>query len=386
MSPLAAPATDDLAEIAELVVTWSGVVLGGFALLMAILTVLFVGAGFFGIRELRSIRRTGADARRELEQQKTVAQTVKSDTDRAMKAANDLSEEATSLLDRARTAVDLTETQTEQVRQLSARLQTQIQDLDQRMNTMVEVSYLFNQGEEAYHEGQYDKAVEFLHRALQLQPKNARVRYRLGRALTNLGRDEEALTQLTTAMADGHDPAHGERGLAWLFRHSDPARADEHAERALAAAPRSAANWNCAGLLRRDQEDYPRARKAHQKARDLEPNTITTPFYLALLDAQAGRLPRAQQWSEEAVTALDVESRARIFNIWAVVIRWSDLVLRDRLDEADRYAGELAETCPSRRRAVEVGTHMRFLLRALDHTDLEERYLHALERKWGRRR
>ena len=275
-STLAADSTDDLAEIAELVVTWSGVVLGGFALLMAILTVLFVGAGFFGVRELRSIRRTGADARRELDQQKAIAQDVTSNTNRAIKAAEDLSEEANSLLDRARTAVDLTETQTEQVRQLSSRLQTQIHDLDQRMNTLVEVSYLFNQGEDAYTEGQYDKAVEFLRRALQLQPRNARVRYRLGRALTNLGRDDEALIELTTAMEDGHGPEHGERGLAWLFRHSDPALADEHAERAVSAAPQNAANWNCVGLLRRDQEDYDGSRKAHQKAHDLEPNNITT--------------------------------------------------------------------------------------------------------------
>lgn len=384
--PIAAPSTDDLAEIAELVVTWSGVVLGGFALLMAILTVLFVGAGFFGVRELRSIRRTGADARRELDQQKAIAQDVTSNTNRAIKAAEDLSEEANSLLGRARTAVDMTEVQTEQVRQLSARLQAQIQELDQRMNTMVEMSYLFNQGEEAYHEGQYDKAVEFLRRALQIQPKNARVRYRLGRALTNLGRDDEALTELTTAMADGHDPEHSERGLAWLFRHTDPARADEHAERALSAAPRNAANWNCVGLLRRDQEDFDGARKAHQKAHDLEPNTITTPFYLALLAAHAGQPARAQQWSEEAVNLLDVERRARIFNIWSAVIRWSDLVLRDELTEADRYATELVETCPSRRRALEISGHMRFLLRALDHTDLETRYLHGLETKWRTRR
>lgn len=384
--PLAAPATDDLAEIAELIVTWSGVVLGGFALLMAILTVLFVGAGFFGIRELRSIRKTGADARRELDAQKALARDVMSDTDRAVQAAEDLSSEATSLLDRARTAVDMTETQTEQVRQLSARLQLQIQDLDQRMNTMVEVSYLFNQGEEAYTEGQYDKAVEFLHRALQLQPKNARVRYRLGRALTNLGREEEAERELSTAMADGHGPEHGERGLAWLFRHADPARADEHAERAVSAAPRNAANWNCVGLLRRDQEDFDGARKAHQKAHDLEPNAITTPFYLALLAAQAGQLPRALQWSEEAITLLDGERRARITNIWATVIRWSDLVLRDELDDADRYATELAETCPSRRRAREVGEHMRFLLQSLGHTDLEERYLQAIDAKWRLRK
>lgn len=386
--PLAAPAadTDDLAEIAELIVTWSGVVLGAFALLMAILTVLFVGAGFFGIRELRTIRKTSADARRELDAQKAVAITVMADTNRAIEAAETLSEEAGSLLDRARSAVEMTETQTEQVRLLSAKLQGQVQDLDQRMNTMVEVSYLFNQGEEAYRQGLYDKSVEFLHRALELQPRNARVRYRLGRALTNLGREEEAARELATALDDGLRPDRGERGLAYLFRYTDPARADEHADRAITAAPGNAANWNCVGLLRRDQEDYAGSREAHTKAHDLDPGTAFTPFYLALLAAEAGTLPRALQWSGEAVALLEAERRARLLDIWRSVIRWADDVLRDQLDPAGVHAARLAESCPSRRRAVEVTEHMRFLLAGLGRADLEERYLHAIEHQWGLRR
>jgi tetratricopeptide (TPR) repeat protein len=382
--PLAAPVPDDdIGELADLIVTWSGLVLAGFGLLMSVLTILFVAAGFVGIRELRSIRETGQRARRELDEQQKVAGTILDEGNRAVQAAEALSVEANQLLARARTAADVTETQSEQIRQLNERLQTQISDLDHRVSTIVEVSYLFNEGEAAYRTGQYEKAIEYLQRAVELDPKNARVRYRLGRSLTNLGRDAEAARELTVAIESGLSLDRGERALAHLYRYADPAQARMHADRATAAAPDFAPNWNCLGLLRRDAGDFAGARDAHLRAYELDPAAITTSFYLSLLAANAQAFPQARERSTEAMRLLDEgERRAKIKNMWAAVIRWADLVLRGSYDEADRYATELDTTCPSARRAREICDHMDFLLRSLGREQYRERYVGGMERHW----
>jgi hypothetical protein len=72
------------------------------------------------------------------------------------------------------------------------RLKNEVAGIDGRMNSMVEVAYLFNQGELAYRAGEYPKVVDFLGRAATLDPRNARVLYRLGRSLTNLGDEAPA--------------------------------------------------------------------------------------------------------------------------------------------------------------------------------------------------
>ena len=166
---LAQTATE-ISDLAGLIVTWSGLVLARFGLLMTLLTILFVAAGFVGVRELRSIRDTGQRARRELDEQQKIAHQILDEGNRAVEAAEALSVEANRLLSRARTAADVTESQSEQIRRLNERLQAQISDLDQRVSTIVEVSYLFNEGEAAYRAGQYEKAVEFLQRAYELDP------------------------------------------------------------------------------------------------------------------------------------------------------------------------------------------------------------------------
>ncbi|HEU4346630.1 MAG TPA: tetratricopeptide repeat protein [Actinoplanes sp.] len=381
---LAQTATE-ISDLAGLIVTWSGLVLAGFGLLMTLLTILFVAAGFVGVRELRSIRDTGQRARRELDEQQKIAHQILDEGNRAVEAAEALSVEANQLLSRARTAADVTESQSEQIRRLNERLQAQISDLDQRVSTIVEVSYLFNEGEAAYRAGQYEKAVEFLQRAVELDPKNARVRYRLGRSLTNLGREAEAGRELTVAVDHGLPLDRGERALAYLWRYADPDRARAHADRAAAAGPDQALNWNCVGLLRRDNEDVDGAREAHLKAYELDPMLITTPFYLALLAANMRAFPQARERSAEAMRLMEAgERRAKIKNIWASVIRWSDLVLRGAYDDADRYASELDATCPSARRARELLDHMEFLLRAVGREDYRERYASGLERHWLR--
>jgi hypothetical protein len=171
----------DPLQLAELIVTWSGFVLAGFGLLMTVLTIAFVGAGFFGVRELRSIRRVGQRARHELDQQKDVAGDIVLQANNAVRSAEALSAEANTLIGRVRAAVASVEEQAIRVHELDESLQDRLRDFDTRLSRQVEVSYLFNQAEAAYREGQYEKTVDLMRRAVDLDSKNFRVRYRLVR-------------------------------------------------------------------------------------------------------------------------------------------------------------------------------------------------------------
>lgn len=371
--------------IADLVIGWSAFVLAGFTLLISVLTVLFLVAGFVGIREARSLRQLGERARDELDRQKLVAQEIVDQANRAVDVAATLSTEANTLIQRVQDAVAVTEAQSEQVRQLNDDLQGRLADLDQRLSTQVEVSYLFNQGEAAYRDGQYEKAVEYLRRAVELDPRNPRVRYRLGRSLTNLGDDAEAAQELRTALDLGLPADAGERALALVYRYTQPEVALAHAAQAIEAGADNAHNWNCLGLIRRDGGDFAGSREAHQRANQLDNELITTPFYLALLAAQARAFPHARDRSAEAMTRLEAgERRARIKPMWAALIRWADQVLRAAYPEAEGYVRQLEENCRSSRRAREICDHMEFLLRSLGREEYRERYVEPIEQRWLR--
>jgi tetratricopeptide (TPR) repeat protein len=110
-------------------------------------------------------------------------------------------------------------------------LRNEIAGIDGRMNSLVEVSYLFNQGELAYRAGEYLKAVDFLGRAVVLDPRNPRILYRLGRALTNAGDHVAAPDRFKEMKALGGSSGEPETGLARVYRYSDPGQAIRYARR-----------------------------------------------------------------------------------------------------------------------------------------------------------
>src|SRR3954470_9634595 len=112
------PATDP-GQVAGSIVTWSGFVLAGFSFLLTVFTAFLLLAGVLGLREIRNIRRAGED----------VGERAKA----ILPAANGL----------------------------LAAWKKETAGSDERMNSMVEVSYLFNHGDLAYRDGEYAKAVEF---------------------------------------------------------------------------------------------------------------------------------------------------------------------------------------------------------------------------------
>lgn len=340
MPPSPSPA--DPTQVANLIVMWSGVVLAGFTLLLAVFSLLVVGAGLFGLRELRSIRRAGLHAREEADRQ-------------AARAAA-----------------------------LVEQWQEEILTIDQRLSKLVEVSYLFNQGELAYREGFYDRAVEHLGRAVTLDPRNERVRYRLARSLTNLGQEEAAAQQLREAEElGGLPPGLAKRGLALVYRYSDANQALRYAKEATEEASTEARNWNILGLMLRDAGSFDNSRVAHERAAQLDRDSVVTPFYLALLEAHARAFQRALNDSGMAMVRLEDQERlGKVKPLWAATIRWADAVLRGEYPRADDWTTVLEEKCMSKRRALEIHGHMVFLLYALERDGFLDRYAARIERRW----
>lgn len=326
----------DPGEVADLIVTWSGLILTGFTLLFTLFTAILVVAGIFGLREIKNIREVSREADAHLVQAKD----------------------------------------------LLRQLREEVGGIGERMNSVVEVSYLFNQGNLAYREGEYEKAVEFLGRAAVLDTKNVQVLYRLGRALTNVG-DEVAAPLRFKEMQDiGDRTGDAERGLAMAYRYVDRAQALRYARQGAEVATDNPSNWNCLGLILRDQGEIAEARSAHERAAELDDQSATTPFYLALLDAGLNA-DQAVTQCHAAVYRLDrQERRGQMKMVWGHLIRWADHVLAGRYGRADELVPALAENCGSRRRVREVCGHMDFLLRALRREEFRDRYLHDIEHRW----
>jgi tetratricopeptide (TPR) repeat protein len=328
-------------EVASSIVTWSGFVLAGFSFLLTVFTAFLLLAGLFGLREIRNIRRAGQEA----------------------------GEEAKAILKEAN--------------EFLLQLRTEVAGIDGRMNSLVEVSYLFNQGELAYRAGEYPRAVGHLGRAVVLDPKNARVLYRLGRALTNAGDDVAAPERFREMKALGEHSGDPERGLAWVYRYSNPVQAVRFAEEAVAVDSRNHQNWNCLGILQRDAGEIAASLRSHERAADLVPHSVVTPFYLSLLRARQGAGDRARSDCSAAVYRLnEQEQRSPVKSIWSDLILWADRVFAGDYDAADELSVALAASCTSRRRAREVGGHMDFLLRSLRRESHLQRYLEPIEQRW----
>ncbi|MDR7321259.1 MULTISPECIES: tetratricopeptide repeat protein [Catenuloplanes] len=383
----------DPARFADLIVEWSGLVLAGFALLMTVMTIIFVAAGFLGIREVRSIRAIRLRARLEQEVQRSIANDVIDRGNQAVLTGEQLADVSQSLLAEARRSVEhitdalqKVEEQAARVAEMEARLQDSLADFDGRLSRQVEVNYLFARGEDSYNRSRYTRAIEFWKRAAEVDPQNGRVRYRMGRALTNIGDDKRALAHLEAAIERGIPEDLGERGLALFYRYSKPERAFRHALRATEINGESSEHWDLLGLLYRDSGDFVRSREAHGKAEAVGDEPVVPPFFLALLEAQANAIQRARGCSERAVQRLDrSDDGAPVRFLWASTIRWADAVLRADYDRADRHAAELRDSGITARRAHEVCDHMDFLLRALGREEHRRRYVEPIEQQAMRR-
>ncbi len=371
----------ELSETADLIITWSGVILAAFALLIAVLAILFAGAGFLGIRELRSIRQAGVRARNSAEEQVREAQALIEAVRSAGELAVSQTQTTRQLAEEANESARYAEEQNDLVRQGVAAVHEAIRALDERLSSSVEVSYLFNQAEAAYRDGQYEKTVEHLRRAVEIDPRNVRIHYRLGRAFTNLSNDLVAVQHFDEALRLGMPDGAPQRGLALAYRYSDAGRALNFARQATEKSPETAPSWNILGLILRDNGHFDEAEVAHSQAKLISPGSAATSFYLSLLAAQAKAYTRALEYSGAATDRLESEERlGRLKPMWAAIVRWGDDILKGSYADADASAEVLHRLCPSARRGRELIGHIEFLLRALGREEYLERYVGGLGR------
>lgn len=313
------------------IIEWSGVLIASLTFLVAILTLGTAVVGFYGFSELRRARERAAATQRQM-------------------------------ADRLR-----------EIEGLAGRWESAIQEANERVEAIVQSAYGFNQGQEAYAEGNYQRAVDCFRRASQLQPSNAAILYKLGRSYTNIG-------ELEKAEAAFHDllqvePPGGEayRGIAIAYRYDDLPKALINARLAVEADQADLKNWNCLGLLLRDEGKSEDAIAAHKRAYRLDETQRITSFYLALLYADTKRTASAGEYIHEATRHLeDDQHYGRIKPLWAAVLNWAYAIFDSDEVGAAEWARKAAAACQSLRRVHEVRGHMLFLLTALGRTGLIE--------------
>jgi tetratricopeptide (TPR) repeat protein len=329
-APRAPEATASSGTSGTIIVEWSGVLIASLTFLVAILTLGTAAVGFFGFSELRRARERAAATQKQM-------------------------------ADRLR-----------EIEGLADRWENTIQEADTRLEAIVQGAYGFNQGQEAYAEGNYQRAVDCFRRASQLQPRNTAIQYKLGRSYTNIGELEKAENAFHKVLEIDPGCSEAYRGIAIASRYDDLAKALINAQLAVEVDATDLKNWNCLGLLLRDDNNNKDAIDAHKRAYRLDETQRITSFYLALLYADA-KIATARDYMHEATADLDQDQHyGRIKPLWAAVLKWAHAVFNGNDEDAGRWAQEAASACQTLRRIHEVRGHMLYLLAALGRTDLEQ--------------
>ena len=313
----------------NIIIEWSGVIIGSFTLLVTVLTLGTAVAALFGFSELRRARDRAAATQKQM--------------------ADSLSE----------------------IEDLKSRWDSAVQEADTRVEAIVQSAYGFNQGQEAYAEGNYQRAADYFRRAHQLQPRSTAILYKLGRSYTNTGDVGKAESAFHTILEIEPTNAEAYRGLAIAHRYDDPAKALANARNAVDADPEDLKNWNCLGLMLRDDGKNAEAIEAHRRGHQLDEKQRITSFYLALLYAEAKRTAYAGDFIHQATVNLeDDQHYGRIKPLWAAVLNWAHAIFNSDEVTAAFWAKKAAAACQSSRRIHEVRGHMLFLLTALGHAGL----------------
>jgi tetratricopeptide (TPR) repeat protein len=314
-------------DFANNVIQWSAVFLTTFAIILAL-------AGFLGFREVQAIRKRSHEIEALKEQFLTHLRNVE---------------------------------------QLESRFDNQLRDLSTQFTkesqVFIEVSYNFNTATLAYNEGDNQKAIEYYTRALTLQPLNARISCRIGRAYTNLGHFQEAKDYFERALSTDPNNAEALRGLAAAYRYVDLSASIDFARRATEADPNDHESLDYLGLLYRDKMQIDDAIRAHQRARSIRARPETD-FYLGLLYAYKRDMERARLMMQSANVALrDAQAGDRVRPLWSGVLRCGKSILENNRHETDRAAAEIRHYVTTPRIAEAVASHFTFFLGALSRQD-----------------
>lgn len=290
--------------------------------IVAVLALVIASVTFLGVRELSSLRRR------------------QNELDLALKDAN----------------------------AAKAQLTDQLKKFNDEFGNLVMAAHLFTQGENSYAEADYARAISFYERALSIQPSNARIDARLGRALVNKGLLTRAERVLLRAAAESPENSEVWRALATCKRYVDRPAALESISKALDYSPKNGDNWNYYGLLLRDEGKVEEALSAHREAERLDPTDPVAYFYQALLLIRHGRSSDARFKFVEAYAKVQaVLATNQIKPMWASTIEWAyrkDMNTSTEEVLAQNIVGDLGVACREERDRKAVLGHIAYYLHA----------------------
>lgn len=248
-----------------------------------------------------------------------------------------------------------------------AELDERLQAFEQESERIVLAAHLFNEGQSAYVEADYDRAIAYYQQALEIQPGNGRIRVRLARSYINKGINRVAEAVLEAADPEDADSAGTWRALATAYRYEAPDRAMDHVLKAIRADGSSYESWDYLGLLLRDQGRWAEALEAHRTAMSLAPMEPTSSFFAALVALKNGEAGESKALLASAIKGVQLKRRSgQMKRAWSDVIEWAYEYSRGTMSSRARalqIAKQMAAYSAARNRRAVLG-HMEFYLAA----------------------
>jgi Flp pilus assembly protein TadD len=168
-------------------------------------------------------------------------------------------------------------------------------------NTAVnaKLSFLMNTGIQYAEEGEYEEAERAYLRALETDPDNEVIQFRLSTLYLLTDRYVEAVEILEALVAEYPDNSQVRNNLAWAYATGEGVRNNKkalrHAREAILSAPISPSMWNTLAEAYYMGGDYERAERASEHAIDLMIQTDPGQAQLADFQAQLQKIRRAEQ-------------------------------------------------------------------------------------------
>lgn len=248
-------------------------------------------------------------------------------------------------------------------------VRAELSKMQDEFETLVLVAHLYNQGQTAYGDSDYERALAFYQEALELQPDNNKVRVRLARTYINQGLTFPAESLLRNISSTAPANADAWRALATVYRYRDRSHAIECMEKSLELDRSSDESWNYLGLLLRDDSKFGDAVAAHQQALRVTPASPIAHFYVGLLEARLGS-PHSNASLDQAHTRVEsLRKIGRIKTIWADTIDWAYFVSVADQSSAKTVAEHLGRSTTSSRNRQAILQHMVFYLASRGEVD-----------------
>jgi len=132
---------------------------------------------------------------------------------------------------------------------------------------------LFNMGNAYYHTGNYDKAIEYYKKAIELKPDYTEAYYNMGGAYYDKGNYDKTIECCKKAIESKPDDAETYYGMGGAYYHKgNYDKAIEYYEKAIELKPDYAEAYHNMGAAYYDKGNYDKAIKCYQKVIELKPD------------------------------------------------------------------------------------------------------------------